>query len=174
MLAVIGEYMPDGGETTATALLMATSNLAAGFLARFAGAAILDTLGIERGNYTNLPWAILIRSLVRFLPIPFIPLLVPSGSSYDKTRYNADDLPPSKGENEEADERPAKTPPRGEAAAEEGEDKSASIVEGHRVVPFFNIFRSASRLLIKLTDSLVLSTELSTSDKDAEGTRPEK
>ena len=62
------------------------------FFAPIIGSWVLDGLNIDRGNYDNLPWAILIRTLVRLLPIAFIPFLVPTGSSADKVRFDADDL----------------------------------------------------------------------------------
>ena len=45
-----------------------------------------------QGQYENLPWAILARTLLRLMPILFIPFLVPTGSSSDKTRYDISEL----------------------------------------------------------------------------------
>ena len=164
LLAVIGEYMPDGGETTATALLMATANLAGGFLARFAGAALCEDLGIEKDNYDNLPYAIIVRSIVRVLPIPFIPLLVPSGCSADKTRYDPRDLPD--------DAKDGKDGKDGKAALElssmkgtdadgdsgSSENASGDPATGYPVEGIFRVFRTASRrLFLTRTD---MSTDL--------------
>ena len=111
MQVAISEYLPDSGETTATALLAAVMNFAGtSFVSTFSGAALLDALGIKRGSYANLPWAILIRTLARLLPIPFIPFLIPAGSSLDKTRsaserYGLDDLPEKGAEKKAATEQ---------------------------------------------------------------------
>ena len=49
-------------------------------------------MNIRNNNFDNLPWAILVRTLVRLVPIFFIPFLVPPGSSADKTRYDVGDI----------------------------------------------------------------------------------
>ena len=93
ILATISDHVPESGETTAIALIAAISNFTGGsFLSPMVGSWIIDGLGIESGNYGNLPWAILIRTLVRLLPIPFLAFLVPTGSSLDKTRFDVNDL----------------------------------------------------------------------------------
>jgi len=93
VITVASEVIPDTGEATGIAILMAIGNFTGSdFLSPFVGSWILDSLGVKEGQYGNLAWAILIRSLVRLLPIPFIPFLIQSGSSLDKVRYNTDDL----------------------------------------------------------------------------------
>ena len=52
-LAVISEHMPDGGETTAAALLAAISNFSGIFAASLIGARVVEALGIREGNYGN-------------------------------------------------------------------------------------------------------------------------
>ena len=92
-LVAVSDHMPDAGEATATAFLMAISNITGGdLLSPLAGSWLLDGLGVSRGNYDNLVWAVVVRTVVRLLPIPFIPLLVPSGCSLDKVRYDIHDL----------------------------------------------------------------------------------
>ena len=57
------------------------------------GSALLSSLNISKGNYENLWIAILIRTVCRLLPIPFVYLLVPQGSSMDRTaRFDLDEL----------------------------------------------------------------------------------
>ena len=88
-------------------------NWPAYFLAPIAGSWILDALDVKRGNYTNLPWALLIRTIIRLLPMAFVPLLVPTGSSADKTRFDAADL--AEGETpSRSDEEEGLTPPHSE------------------------------------------------------------
>ena len=53
-LAVISEHMPDGGETTAAALLAAISNFSGIFAASLIGARVVEALGIKEGNYGTL------------------------------------------------------------------------------------------------------------------------
>ena len=92
-MVAVSEYTPPGGETTATALLAAAGNFAGGdFLGPVAGSWLIDGLQIKDGDYTNLPWAILVRSLIRLLPLPFIPFLIPRGSSYSKKAFVAAEL----------------------------------------------------------------------------------
>ena len=91
-LAVIAEHMPDGGEATAAALLAAISNFSGIFAASLIGAQVVESLGIKNGEYGNLPYAIIIRSVVILVPVVFIPFLVPSGCSADRVRYNLDEL----------------------------------------------------------------------------------
>lgn len=92
-MVAVSEYTPEGGETTATALLAAAGNFAGGdFLGPVAGSWLIDGLNIKNGDYTNLPWAILIRSLIRLLPLPFIPFLIPRGSSYSKKAFAVAEL----------------------------------------------------------------------------------
>ena len=88
----IADYLPETGETTATAILAMFMNFAGGFCGGYAGSFLLDALNIEKGNYGNLPWAGLIRTLARLLPIPFIPFIIPAGCSADKIHVDASDI----------------------------------------------------------------------------------
>ena len=93
IMVAVSEHTPDAGEATATAILAAVSNFFGGdFLAPMAGSWLLEGLNIRNNNFDNLPWAILVRTLVRLVPIFFIPFLVPPGSSADKTRYDVGDI----------------------------------------------------------------------------------
>ena len=93
VLVSISNHVRDASETTATAILAAISNFAGGdFLAPMAGAWLLEVLNINNNNYDNLPWAILVRTLSRLVPIIFIPFLVPSGCSADKTRFDTNEM----------------------------------------------------------------------------------
>ena len=89
----ISNHVSNGSETTAVAILAAIGNFAGGnFLAPMAGAWLLEVLNINNNNYDNLPWAVLIRTLSRLVPIIFIPFLVPSGCSADKTRFDTNEM----------------------------------------------------------------------------------
>ena len=110
--------MPDGGETTATALLNAISNLSSGFIANMIGAEVIKAMGITKGNYDNLPYAIIIRSVVILVPVVFIPFLVPSGSSAEKVAYNLDELKTANGD---------ASPEEGDSAGDIDNEKVKSI-----------------------------------------------
>lgn len=93
VMVAISDHISDSSEATATAILAAISNFAGGsWLAPMAGSWLIDSLGITKDNYSNLPWAILVRTLNRLIPLIFIPFLVPTGSSLDKKRYDTNDL----------------------------------------------------------------------------------
>ena len=99
MLVAVADHMPDQGEATAMGFLMAIANIAGGdLLSPLAGSWVLDGLGVKRGAYGNLVWAVVVRTVARLIPIPFIYLLIPSGSSRDKVldKYDLDDLESAK------------------------------------------------------------------------------
>ena len=99
MIVVIGLIScdtPQRGEASVVAIINALTNFSGtNFVSPMLGAMLMDVLGIERGNYTNLPLAILIRTLFRLVPIAFAPFLVPHGSPRDRAGLGFDfsDLP---------------------------------------------------------------------------------
>lgn len=96
--AVVSDHVPDNGEASASAFLMLMTNLPEFLVAPLVGAWVVDGLGIRKGSYANLPYAILIRTIVRLLPTIFIPFLVPTGGSKDKTSFDTNDLDNSSSE----------------------------------------------------------------------------
>ena len=92
LACVVSDRIERGGEATATSMLMMMANWPEFLVSPYIGAAILDALGVRKGAYSNLPWAILARTLLRLMPIPFVFFLVPTGSSADKTRFDAEEL----------------------------------------------------------------------------------
>ena len=104
IIAMICLDTPEQGETSVVAIINALTNFAGtNFVSPMAGSLVLGALNISKGNYGNLPWAIVLRTLCRLIPIPFVYLLVPKGSSLDRTkRFEVEKLESINDEDEEA------------------------------------------------------------------------
>ena len=120
-----------------------------------------------------LPPPLLFR-LLFFHPIPFIPLLVPSGCSADKTRYDPRDLPDDAKDGKDGKAALELSSMKGtDADGDSGssENVSGDPATGYPVEGIFRVFRTARRRLFLTrtdmsTDLPPLNAETPSSDDD--------
>eukprot|EP00467_Chlorarachnion_reptans_P018669 CAMPEP_0114498912 /NCGR_PEP_ID=MMETSP0109-20121206/7131_1 /TAXON_ID=29199 /ORGANISM="Chlorarachnion reptans, Strain CCCM449" /LENGTH=627 /DNA_ID=CAMNT_0001676433 /DNA_START=27 /DNA_END=1910 /DNA_ORIENTATION=+ len=79
MLILAAKLCPPGVEATLFALNMSLSNFGE-LVGMYLGSALLEMLGVKRGEFNNLELYIIIRSLAKLLPVFLIKFLVPLGS----------------------------------------------------------------------------------------------
>jgi hypothetical protein len=80
MMIIVSKHMPLGVEATIFALMMGLANLGTA-CGNYSGVVLLELLGgVEAPEFNNIEALVVIRSLLRALPIAFIPYLVPLGS----------------------------------------------------------------------------------------------
>ncbi|XP_024517338.1 probable folate-biopterin transporter 6 isoform X1 [Selaginella moellendorffii] len=78
MLVLSAKLCPPGVEGTVFAFLMSVSNLG-GTTASWLGAWLLRLFHVKKDDYTNLWLAVVVRSIMRLLPLIFLTALVPDG-----------------------------------------------------------------------------------------------
>ena len=92
MMIIVSKHMPLGVEATIFALMMGLANLGTA-CGNYGGVVLLELLGrVEAPEFNNIEALVVIRSLLRVLPIAFIPYLVPLGSP--RTDAGARKAPP--------------------------------------------------------------------------------
>jgi hypothetical protein len=82
VMVLSARLCPAGAEGTVFAFLMSVSNFG-GTCASWAGAALLRHLRVTRLDFTRLWLAVLLRALLRLVPLLFLPLLLPRGTLDD-------------------------------------------------------------------------------------------
>ena len=79
IFVLVARVCPSGSEATVFSLLTALGNLGSSF-SGYSGNVLLTYLNITSDDYSNLAFAIIIKSMSRLLPILLIPFLIPSGA----------------------------------------------------------------------------------------------
>ena len=82
MYVMASKLMVDGTEATLFSVLMSLSNFGYDVGSIF-GSILLTIFGVTDENWTNFKYVLLLKSLLRMLPIFFVPLLVPPGTPMD-------------------------------------------------------------------------------------------
>jgi len=130
VLVLCAKLCPKGVEGTMFALFMSIMNLASA-AATYWGAAVCAAMGIGRGRYGNLWAAILLRGVLKFLPVFFL-FLIPEGDPEGEVAALTATLPSKCGSGDDA----ARTPrspvgPDHSVVAEAEEETTPDPLDDH-------------------------------------------